>query len=464
MENKKYVLPYPHYKQREMFLSLARFKVLNWGRRSGKSMGIGEYVMLKAIEKQGNYYIIAPTYRQAKNIFWADILKLLVPGAIVQNSNENELYIELKPMHYKLKVAPIWGHDIDVQHDETKPPSRIYLKGADNPDSLRGVALDGCVLDEFAFMEKGVQLWDKIIRPALADRVGWAIFSSTPNGRNNHFWEFVENAQRPEFVDVDKPHHNGWFYSHCTALDNPYFDKENTGEWENSRNEHERKGKMDEWLQEWEARFATPEKLIYRDFDKNIHIVPPSMIPDKGTYVIGMDFGYNDPFAVVFLLIDYEDNWWVYDEIYEPGMTTSKEVAALRMKMGDKHFARIVGDNQMKVEIQNLREHKIWVTPSAKGGGSIQGGIQLVREQLQVRESTGRPKLFVSSSCVNFISEIGVYEYLTDAFGTITDTPAPKQADHLMDALRYIATTVRNAQKAPPKAQSRYSSTGRKIS
>ena len=111
-------------------------------------------------------------------------------------------------------------------------------------------------------MEKGVELWDKIIRPALADRVGWAIFSSTPNGRNNHFYEFVENAQKPEFVNVEKPEHNGWFYSHCTALDNPYFDKANTGEWQNSRAEHERKGKMDEWLQEWEARFATPEELI----------------------------------------------------------------------------------------------------------------------------------------------------------------------------------------------------------
>ena len=462
MENKKYVLPYPHYKQREMFLSLARFKVLNWGRRSGKSMGIGEYVMLKAVEKQGNYYIIAPTYKQAKNIFWSDILKVIVPGAIVNKTDENELYIELKPMKYNLKVAKIWGHDIVVEHDETRPPSRIYLKGADNPDSLRGVALDGAVLDEFAFMTKGLELWDKIIRPALADRVGWAVFSSTPNGKNNHFYEFVEKAQDADFVDVEKPEHNGWFYSHCTALDNPYFDRANTGEWHNARAEHEAKGKMDEWLQEWEAKFATPEKLVYRDFDRDIHVVQPSQVPEQGTFAIGMDFGFNDPFAVVFINIDFNGNWWIYDEIYEKEMDTDKMERALKYKMGDKRFTRIIGDNQAKTEIANLRSRKIWVQPSKKGAGSIAGGIQIIRNLLQVRESTGLPKLFIASNCKNVIMEMGIYEYLNDAWGGISDIPQDKD-NHLMDALRYVALDHDRSAPPTPKARKEYSASGRMI-
>lgn len=463
MENKKYVLPYPHYKQREMFFSTARFKVLNWGRRSGKSMGIGEYVMLKAIEKQGNYYIIAPTYRQAKNIFWVDILKVLVPGAIVNDTNENELFIELKPMKYNLKVAEIWGHDINVTHDEDRPPSRIYLKGADNPDSLRGVSLDGAVLDEFAFMPRGLEIWDKVIRPALADRVGWAVFSSTPNGRNNHFWQFVQLSQDREYTDVEKPEHNGWYYSHCTALDNPYFDPHNTGEWANARKQHERDGKMEEWLQEWEARFSTPARLVYRRFDPKTHVVPPSVIPEQGTDCMGVDFGYNDPFAVVFVRIDFDGNWWVYDEIYEKEMDTQQEVNAMRAKMGDRRFARQVGDNQMKVEIANLKNYKIYLTPSRKGSGSIKTGIGIVRSLLEIREGTGKPKLFVSSACKNFIKEMSTYEYNVDAFGEIMDTPKDKQADHLMDAIRYLALEFDRTAQAAPKAKSVYSASGRKL-
>lgn len=459
-----YTIPYPHEKQREVFVSPARFKILNWGRRSGKSMGLGMYIMLKAIEKQGNYYIIAPTYRQAKSIFWADIIKLLVPGAIINDSNENELFIELKPMRYRLPIAKIWGHDIDVQHDETKPPSRIYLKGADNPDSLRGVALDGAVLDEFAFMRNSDELWNKIIRPALADRIGWAVFSSTPNGIHNVFFDFVRHAQDPVNVDVAKPEHTGWFYSHCTALDNPYFDKQNTGEWEMSRRDHEQRGKIDEFVQEWEAQFTTPGKLVYKYFKQDTHVVHPQAVPQQGTYAIGIDFGWNDPFAVVFVLIDFDGNWWVYDEIYQTEMDTDMSVSAMQAKMGDKYFTRIIADNENKTEINNLKKRGIPARPASKGGGSIKGGISIVRALLKVREATGKPKLFITSNCKAIIREIESYSYLPNAWGEVGDIAEDKN-NHLLDALRYIALDLDQKGKAPRKQQKRYDPvTGRLIS
>ena len=81
-------LPRPHEKQRSFMLDKARFKCLVWGRRSGKSLGIALYTMLKAMEKPGNYYIIAPTYKQAKSIYWQDIIKLLIPQAIIEKTDE----------------------------------------------------------------------------------------------------------------------------------------------------------------------------------------------------------------------------------------------------------------------------------------------------------------------------------------------------------------------------------------
>ena len=68
--------------------------------------------------------------------------------------------------------------------------SRLY--GADNADALRGIYLDGIVLDEYADMDP--QMWSEIIRPALADRGGWAVFIGTPKGRNA-FFELWPRAQ-----------------------------------------------------------------------------------------------------------------------------------------------------------------------------------------------------------------------------------------------------------------------------
>ena len=68
----------------------------------------------------------------------------------------------------------------------------MRLYGADNPDALRGIYLDGIVLDEYADMDPRV--WPEIIRPASADRAGWAVFIGTPKGRNS-FFELWRRAQ-----------------------------------------------------------------------------------------------------------------------------------------------------------------------------------------------------------------------------------------------------------------------------
>ena len=72
---------------------------------------------------------------------------------------------------------------------------QISLHGADNPDSLRGIYSDGCVLDEFGNMRP--ELWSQVIRPALADRKGWALFIGTPMG-DNHFKQLRDYADDEE--------------------------------------------------------------------------------------------------------------------------------------------------------------------------------------------------------------------------------------------------------------------------
>lgn len=447
-------LPFPHRKQREFMRSGKRFILLLWGRRSGKSMGIAMYTMLKAIEKQGNYYIIAPTYKQAKSIYWQDILKVLVPNAIVKKTDEGELYVQLEPVHYKLETKHILGYDIDIKHDPDLPPSTIYLKGSDNADSLRGVSLSGAVLDEVAFHKDAQYVWNNIIRPALADQQGWAIWSSTPNGTTDEFYRKTQAAMKSMKEDGE------WFYSHSTALDNPYFPE---SEWGLTRKEYLDQGREDEWMQEWEAQFVNPSKLIYKEFNEEIHVIhDPQLIPRVGTYAIGMDFGFVDPFAAVFAVIDQDNNWYIYDEIYQPGLTIDMIASQLRTKMGDKYFTRIIGDAAAATEIASLKKERIWVTSSRKGKDTIKAGIRLVSEALHVREGTGRPKLYISARCVNLIDELKKYSRLVDAWGETSETPEDKN-NHALDALRYLFLDKDRAGQAVAKAVPVYDSTGRRI-
>jgi hypothetical protein len=152
--------PYPHQRAAHALRLAARFVVLVWHRRAGKTVFSILELLLAACactRERGRFAYIAPQLKQAKAVAWDYLKKFarLIPGTTI---NESELYIELASGH------------------------RVRLFGADNPDSLRGIYLDGVVLDEVADMKPN--LWEEIIRPALADRLGWALFIGTPKGIN----------------------------------------------------------------------------------------------------------------------------------------------------------------------------------------------------------------------------------------------------------------------------------------
>ena len=142
-------------------------------RRFGKTVLVLNEILDRALRcehKNPQYAYIAPTYGQAKRVAWT-MLKdfvLHIPGVV---TNEAELRIDI----------PRGGDFI-----------RIMLLGAENPGSLRGIYLDGVVLDEYA--ECDPRVWGEVVRPALSDRLGWAIFIGTPKG-SNHFYEIYKKAQ-----------------------------------------------------------------------------------------------------------------------------------------------------------------------------------------------------------------------------------------------------------------------------
>ena len=174
---KKYEYP---YKARDAFLDFhhrkERWAVLTCHRRAGKTVATICDTIRRAImenKPDSRYAYIAPFYAQAKNIAWDYLLKYAEPAIV--KANQSELWVEL-----------VNG-------------SKIRLFGAYNPDALRGLYLDGVVLDEYADMKP--RLWGEIVRPLLTDRNGlngyqtWATFIGTPKG-HNAFYDIYTHAQK----------------------------------------------------------------------------------------------------------------------------------------------------------------------------------------------------------------------------------------------------------------------------
>lgn len=174
-----------HPKQLEVFNDKHRFKVVAAGRRFGKSRLAAWVLLIQALQsKDKDCFYVAPTFQQAKDIMWQMLKEL--GHEVIAAAHENTAVLTL-----------VNGR-------------KIYLKGSDRPDTLRGVGLAYVVLDEYADMRPNV--WEQILRPALADVQGGALFIGTPKGRNSFYelFKLGEGNKDPE-----------WTAFHYTSYDNP---------------------------------------------------------------------------------------------------------------------------------------------------------------------------------------------------------------------------------------------------
>lgn len=158
-----------------------RFSVIVAHRRFGKTVGSVNHIIKMALMcslPSPQYAYIAPFRVQAKQIAWAYLkyYTSVIPNRIV---NESELYVELPTLH------------------KNRQGARIYVKGADNPDSLRGAYWDGVILDEYAQFRP--EVWNEVIRPSLSDRNGWAIFIGTPKGQNAFYEMYQRGVSEPDW-------------------------------------------------------------------------------------------------------------------------------------------------------------------------------------------------------------------------------------------------------------------------
>ncbi len=265
--------------QQNVYQKDARFKVVAAGRRCGKSRLAAWMLILNALQaERGHVFYVAPTQGQARDIMWGVLEELA--HSIIANKHVNNMQIKL-----------ING-------------ATISLKGADRPDTMRGVSLKFLVMDEYADMKPSV--WEEVLRPALADQKGHALFIGTPKGRN-HFYELYKYAE----LSGDETYH-AW---HFTSYDNPLLDSEEIDTAKKSMSSY---AFRQEFMASFEALGSEIFKEDWVDFNNDE--------PDVGDYYIAIDLaGFEelgkknktkrlDSTAIAIVKVS-ENGWWVADII-----------------------------------------------------------------------------------------------------------------------------------------------------
>tara|TARA_B100000214_G_scaffold213417_1_gene155080 strand:+ start:3243 stop:4493 length:1251 start_codon:yes stop_codon:yes gene_type:complete len=282
--------------QQEVWNDDRRFKIVAAGRRTGKSRLAAWMLIVNALQaERGHVFYVAPTQGQARDIMWQTLLELGHP--VVASSHINNLQIKL-----------ING-------------STISLKGSDRPETMRGVSLKFLVMDEYADMKP--ETFEQILRPALADQKGSALFIGTPMGRN-HFYELYKYAELE-----DDETYRAW---HFTSYNNPLLDKSEIDTAKKSMSSYA-------FRQEFMASFEARGSEMFKE-----EWVKYGTEPEDGDYYISIDLaGFEevnkkrtkntrlDDTAIAVVKVN-TDGWFVHDIIYgrwELNETASKIFQAI---------------------------------------------------------------------------------------------------------------------------------------
>lgn len=384
-----------HDKQLEVFNDNTRFKIVAAGRRFGKSRLAAWMLLIEALKSTSkDVFYVAPTYQQAKDILWS-LLKEL-GHEVIQSAHENTSVLTLVNNR------------------------KIYLKGADRPDTLRGVGLAFCVIDEYADIKPNV--WEQILRPALADVQGKALFIGTPKGRN-HFYELFKYAESGRDEQ--------WVSFHYTSYDNPLIP---ASEVEAAKNSMSSFAFRQEFLASFEAASRDLFKEDWIELDDNE--------PDDGRYFIAVDLaGFInvdkeassknkrlDETAIAVVKVN-DEGWWVADILH--GRWDIKETCNQLIRAVMKYEPISVGIEKGSLKnavlpymMDLMRKHNFYFRIDDCTHGN-QKKTDRVVWALQGRFEHGKVKLNIGEWNNEFIDQL-------------VNFPNSQLHDDLVDALAYI--------------------------
>ena len=434
----------PHDAQLRVMEDQSRMKVLPCGRRLGKSnMEAHELIpyaflakqranWLKAEGKRMEYWIVGPEYadsEKAFRVFYDKCSKLGMP-------------FDRPGTYYSIQtgdmVVSLWDGAFILQG-----------KSENRPNSLVGEALSGVILDEAAKMKQNT--WDQLLRPTLADFGGWAIFTSTPEGKNWFHKLYMDSIQ---------PNNEGWNGFRIPSWENPFVFKTPTVDADVKRmmqimNEHPELSSFEiirqeqltidheiaqmandltipMFQQEVAADFTDFVGKVFKEFDEETHTRLIRFNPAWET-VAAVDYGYRNPSVWLLIQIGPWGEINVVDELYQDNLAP-EEFAHEILRRGllpdscTEFFPDPAspGDTATLTNVFRKAGKRVQARPHT--GGELSNRLNLIRLALKNRvtdtelsspqwkshptaQDLMRPRLMISTKCVNMIYEMGQYRY-----------------------------------------------------
>jgi len=396
--------------QLEVFKSTTRRRVLVAGRRFGKTiLSINElckFAAFKPDKRPREIWYVAPYYGQAKEIAWSFLKEHLIEGNWISSEKQcNESALSVT----------IFNGNV------------IKLKGAANPDSLRGKGLSFVVLDEFQDMKQ--EAWSEVIRPSLSDMNGHALFIGTPKGYN---WAF-DMFQKGDKGGPSKE--KGWRSWRFTTLEGGNVSR---GEIEEAKRD------LDErtFRQEYEASFETYAGIVYYAFDR-IENVMPFNAPPKHEFSrlplhIGMDFNISPMAATV--SIETPDYTHAFDEIviYSSDTREMSEEIRARYPHNPIYIYPDPAARQRRTSAGSMTDLKILQDSRYNFMPRLRTHHSLIRDRVnavnsRLKTASGIRRAFIDPKCKQLIKCVTTQLYKENTL----QPDKGSNLDHLPDAFGY---------------------------
>lgn len=374
----------------------AKVKVLITGRRWGKSVLSAVFLLHQPFQSGERRLYIAPYYRQAKLIMFPLMKELMLQFGDVK-INETEL---------------------SFRFDNG---AELSLKGADNPDSLRGISLgkdgsNGVVLDEMAYIKDG--FFEEVITPMLLDHNAKALLTSTPNGYNHLYSKFLLGLGA-------NPMYKSWQF---TTLEHGMISKESVLEAKKTMT-------ADQYKQEMLGTFLTAGNKAVWNFDRNVHVVKVEDMPPKMFF--GIDFNISTMACVV--MGRYSDGTLaVVDELVLHNSNTDEMARLMKKKYPyvKDVYPDPAGKSRSTVAVNNrsdhsiLREYGFNIYAKNKAPHTKDRLYSLNR---LLKDSEGKIRMTVAPKCVNLIKDYELCQ--RDNNGSLSKKD--ENLTHFLDASSY---------------------------
>jgi len=370
----------------------SRFRVAVTGRRFGKTYCAMRELAKHAASVDQEVLYVAPSYRMAKSIAWENLKDKLKKLRWVEQTNEAELTIRLKS------------------------GSKIYLKGAENKDALRGNSYHLIVLDEFQDLDP--ELWTAVLRPALSDTKGKALFIGTPRGVGSFSHDMYTMAQNTD----------DWAAFSYKTIDGDQVDEEEI---------EQAKRDLDErtFEQEYLATFNTWSHSVFYNFQRE-QCVKDLKGMDKFDIHIGMDFNYSPMSAAIFVI--HNTTMYCVDEISIENSNTYEMVDEIKRRYPKSKitcYPDPAGRQRKSSAIAGATD--ISILQNAGFAVSVRPKHTPIRDRInavnsKLKTASGVRSLFVDKNCKQVIKSL---ESLS--FKPNTSVVENNENTHMADAVGY---------------------------